>query len=143
MASKNVETFRMAHDCFNRRDFDGILKTLADNLTYMEHPRSRTLNGKNQFREFLQGWISAFSDGKITHPRYLDAGDTVIAQFTFEGTNDGAFMNMPGTGKRISIPVCEIVRYDSQGRVISADAYYDTMTICTQLGIMKPLATAA
>ena len=143
MASKNVESFRKAHDCFNRRDFDGVLKTLADNLTYTEHPRTRTLSGKNQFREFLQGWTSAFSDGKITHAQYLDAGDTVVAQFTFEGTNDGSFMGMPATGKRVSMPVCEIARYDQQGRVISAGAYYDAMTLCTQLGIMKPLAAAA
>ncbi len=143
MASKNVESFRKAHECFNRRDLDGVLRTLADNLTYTEHPRSRTLKGKNQFHEFLEGWTKAFTDGKILNPQYLDAGDTVIAQFTFEGTNDGSFLGMPATGKRVSIPVCEIARYDSQGRVISAGAYYDSMTICTQLGILKPLATAA
>lgn len=143
MASKNVDSFRKSHDSFNRRDFDGILKTLADNCTYTEHPRGRTLRGKNQVHDFLQGWTSAFTDGKVVNPQYLDAGDTVIAQFTFEGTNDGPFLGMPPTGKRVSVPVCEIVRYDSQGRVISAGAYYDQMTMATQLGLTKPLATAA
>jgi steroid delta-isomerase-like uncharacterized protein len=143
MASKNVEIFRKVHDCFNRRDFDGTMETLADDPSYVEHPSGRTLRGKDQLREFLQGWASAFSDGEIVNAQYIDAGDTVIAQFTFEGTNDGAFAGMPATGKRVSVPICEIARYDAHGRVISAGVYYDTMTICTQLGIMKPLATAA
>ncbi len=32
----------------------------------------------------------AFSDGKITNPKYIDAGDVIVTQFTVEGTNDGA-----------------------------------------------------
>jgi len=143
MASKNIESFRAAHDSFNRRDFDGVLKTLTDNCTYTEHPRERTLQGKSQFREFLEGWTKGFSDGKIINPQYLDAGDTVIAQFTFEGTNDGPILGIAPTGKRVSLPVCEISRYDSQGRVVAAGVYYDQMTMCVQLGLMKPLATAA
>jgi steroid delta-isomerase-like uncharacterized protein len=143
MANKNVETFRAAHESFNRHDFDAILKTLSDNCSYVDYPRGNTINGKDKFREFLEGWKKGFSDGKIANPQYIDAGDTVIAQFKFEGTNDGAFMGMPATGKRISVPACEIARYDSNGRVVSGGAYYDQYTIGIQLGHVKPLATAA
>ena len=143
MANRNLETFRTSHENFNRRDFDAILKTMSDNCSYMDHPRNQTLKGKNKFREFLDAWAKGFSDGRIVNPQYIDAGDTVIAQFTFEGTNDGSFMGMPATGRRISVPACEIARYDTSGRVISGGAYYDQYTIATQLGLIKPLATAA
>ncbi len=143
MASRNVETFRNSHDCFNRRDFDGLLKTLNDNCTYHEHSRNTIFSGKKQFREFLQEWVHGFSDGRVTNPTYIDAGDTVISQFTFEGMNDGKFLGMPATMRHVSIPVCEIARYDSQGKVVSAGVYYDQMSIGIQLGLMKPLATAA
>jgi steroid delta-isomerase-like uncharacterized protein len=143
MATKNVETIRAAQESFNRRDFDGALKNVAENYTNNDHPRENTMKGKNKFREFLEGWAKAFSDGRIVNPQYVDAGDTVIAQFTFEGLNDGSYLGLPPTGHRISVPVCEIVRYDSNGRAISANLYYDQYTIMTQLGHMKPLATAA
>jgi steroid delta-isomerase-like uncharacterized protein len=143
MASRNVESFRLAHESFNRRDFDGVLKVVVEDYTYNDHPTGNILKGRNQFREFLQGWADGFSDGKIVNAEYLDAGDTVVAQFTFEGTNDGRFLGMSPTGRRVSLPVCEIARYDSQGQVASAALYYDQVTIGTQLGMMKPLATAA
>jgi steroid delta-isomerase-like uncharacterized protein len=143
MATRNVETFRAAHDSFNRRDFNETLKTLAEDCTYRDRPRDASIKGKNKFKEYLEAWSKGFSDGKILNPEYIDAGDTVIAQFTFAGTNDGSFLGLPATGRHISMPACEIVRYDSKGRAISADIYYDQYTLMTQLGHMKPLATAA
>lgn len=143
MASKNVETLRGAHENYNRRDFDGLLKTLADNNMYMDRPRNITLKGRNQFREFVEGWAKGFSDGKIVNAQYTDAGDTVIAQFTFEGTNDGSYLGLPPTGRRVSFALCEVVRFDPTGHTISGNVYYDQYTIMTQLGHIMPVAIAA
>ena len=44
MASKNVETLRAAHESWNRRDFQGIVRNAAEGLTYTDqaHPRTDT-----------------------------------------------------------------------------------------------------
>lgn len=143
MASKNVETIRAAHESWNRRDFDGLVRDTADNIVYTDQATRLTVNGKQKFKEWTQAWAKAFSDGKITKARYTDAGDTVIAEFTLEGTNDGLFAGMPPTGRRITFNYCEVSHLDKNGHTTSGSGYYDMYNILTQLGHVQPLKAAA
>jgi steroid delta-isomerase-like uncharacterized protein len=143
MPSKNVETLRAAHESWNKRDFAGIVKNAIDGLVYTDHSRNQTLSNRDKFREWTQEWAKAFPDGRITRPQYIDAGDVVIAEFVVEGTNTGPFGTMPATGRRVSLPFCEICHFDKQGRIASAGSYYDQYTLLTQLGHVQPLAAQA
>ena len=143
MSSKNVETVRAAHESWNRRDFPGVIRDSAEGLVYTDHGRSLTLKTRDRFREWTEGWAEAFSDGKITDAKYIDAGDVVVTQFTFEGTNDGPLGSLPPSGRRISLQFCEVCQLDEQGRVVSGGCYYDQYTLLTQLGHIQPLAAAA
>jgi steroid delta-isomerase-like uncharacterized protein len=143
MSAKNVKTLRAAHESWNKRDFAGVIRNSAANLTYTDHARPLTLNTREKFREWTEGWAKAFSDGRISNPQYMDAGDIVVAQFTAEGTNDGPFGSMKPTGRKMSLPFCEICHFDKQGRIVSGGCYYDQYTLLTQLGHVQPLAVAA
>jgi len=143
MSAKNVKTLRAAHESWNKRDFAGVIDNAAENLTYTDHARVITLNTREKFREWTEGWAKAFSDGRITNPQYTDAGNIVVAQFTVEGTNDGPLGSMKPTGRKMSLPFCEICHFDKQGRVVSGGCYYDQYTLLTQLGHIQPLAVAA
>jgi ketosteroid isomerase-like protein len=143
MASKNVETLRAAHESWNKRDFAGLVKNAAEVLVYTDHSRNVTLKSRDKFREWTEGWAKAFSDGRITNPEYIDAGDVVIAQFTVVGTNDGPFGSLKATGRKMSLPFCEIAHFDKQGRTVSGGCYYDQYTLLMQLGHVPPLAAAA
>ena len=143
MASKNVETLRAAHESWNKRDFASLVKNAAEVLVYTDHSRNVTLNSRDKFREWTEGWAKAFSDGRITNPEYIDAGDVVITQFTVVGTNDGPFGALKATGRKMSLPFCEICHFDKQGRIVSGGCYYDQYTLLTQLGHVPPLAAAA
>src|SRR6202521_5631225 len=139
MASKNVETLRAAHESWNKRDFSGVVKNAAEKLTYTDNARAVTLNNRDKLREWTEGWAKAFSDGRITNPKYIDAGDIVVTQFTVEGTNDGPLGSLPPSGRRISLSFCEVCQLDKQGRVVSGSCYYDQYTLLTQLGHIQPL----
>jgi len=143
MASKNVGMLRAAHESWNKRDFAGVVSNAVKGLAYSDHGRNITLNTRDKFREWTEGWAKAFSDGRITDPRYIDAGDIVVAQFTVEGTNDGPLGSMKPTGRKMSLPFCEICHFDKQGRIVSGGCYYDQYTLLTQLGHIQPLAVAA
>jgi steroid delta-isomerase-like uncharacterized protein len=143
MASKNVETVRAAHESWNRRDFSGVIHDSAEGLVYTDHGRGLTLNTRDRFREWTEAWAKAFSDGKITAAKYVDARDVVVTQFTVEGTNDGPLGGMPPSGRRISLPFCEVCQFDKEGRVVSGGCYYDQYTLLSQLGHIQPLAAVA
>jgi ketosteroid isomerase-like protein len=129
---KNVKTLRAAHESWNKRDFAGVIDNAAENLTL---DRSRlvfiTLNTREKFREWTENWAKAFSDGHITNPQYTDAGNIVVAQFTVEGTSDGPLGSMKPTGRKMSLPFCEICHFDKQGRIVSGSYYYDSLVVIT------------
>ena len=143
MASKNVETLRAAQESWNKRDFAGVVKNAAEGLVYTDTARAITLNSRDKFQEWTEEWAKAFSDGLITNPEYIDAGDIVVARFTVVGTNDGPLGSMKPTGRKVSLPFCEICHFDKKGSPVSGDCYYDQYTLLTQLGHIEVLATAA
>jgi steroid delta-isomerase-like uncharacterized protein len=144
MAARNVETFIAAHQAFNRRDFEAVVNAVAEDVTYRDRARDITFRGRAGFKEFMQGWVAAFSNAEVCEPVYIDGGDTVIAQFTACGDNDGPLGTLPATGKPVKFHFCEVLSFNDAGQVVSGDAYYDQLSIMVQLGHAEaPKATAA
>ena len=97
MGSRNVETYRAGHEAFNRRDFDAMVKEYAESISWIDQARGITFSTPQEFKDdFLEGWIQASSDCQVTHARYTDAGEMVVARFTGRGTNDGPLGTLPG-----------------------------------------------
>src|SRR5713101_5867291 len=122
MASKNVETLRAAHESWNRRDFAGVVSNSAESLVYTDNARSLNLNGPDKFREWTEAWAKAFSDGRITKPEYIDAGDIVVARFAAEGTNDGPSGSFPLTGGKMSLRSAKSATSTNKGGLCRAVA---------------------
>lgn len=141
MAAQNVDAHRGAHAAWERRDFDAAVSRAVDAFAHTDHASGQTLSSREAFRNYIAGWAGAFSDGRISEgASYHDGGDTSVAQLTFRGTNDGAFGPFPPTGRTVSLPACEIIRFDAEGRMISADLYYDQLSMLVQLGHAQPPA---
>jgi predicted ester cyclase len=142
MASRNVETCKAAHQAFNRRDFEAVANTMTENVIYRDRARDVSFRGRTGFKEFMQGWVAMFSNAEVSEPVYIDAGDTVVAQFVGRGVNDGPLGPLPATGKPVNFNFCEILRFDDKGQVVSGDAYYDQLSIMVQLGHAQAPQTA-
>lgn len=143
MDSRNVQTLRSAHESWNKRDFAGVIRNAADKIVYTDQAQTRTMNGRDNLRQWVEEWAKAFPDGKITKPEYIDAGEVVVARFIVEGTNTGPFGSLKASGRRVSLPFCEIARFDQQGKLLTGSCYYDQYTLLTQLGHVQPLMAAA
>ena len=115
MESRNVETYRAGHEAFNQRDFVAMTKQYADSITWTDHSQGRTFRTPREFQDdFLAGWVEASADIRITNPRYIDAGQTVVCTFTVVGTHDGPLGPFPATGNEFTLPLCEMWRFDSE-----------------------------
>jgi steroid delta-isomerase-like uncharacterized protein len=143
MASTNVETHRAGHDAFNRRDFEAMTNRYADSISWTDRARGLTFRTPQEFKDdFLAGWVGASSDIRITGPRYTDAGQMVVCTFTVAGTHDGPLGPFPATGKEFALALCEMWHFDSSGRVVGGDLYYDQLSLLMQLGLMPQPAAA-
>jgi steroid delta-isomerase-like uncharacterized protein len=138
----NIDKHRLAHEAFNRRDWEGVVRDMAPDAEYTDHPRSATTKNAQQFVDYLRGgWTAVFSDAAVTNARYTEGGDRTIAQFDGAGTNDGAVGALPATGKTMNMPFCEVMTYDADGRIVMGELYYDQVTMLVQLGHMPPAAS--
>jgi predicted ester cyclase len=143
MASRNVETYRAGHEAFNRRDFEAMTEQYADTITWTDRARGLTFRTPQDFkRDFLPGWVEAASDIRIIDPRYIDAGQTVVCTFSVVGTHDGPLGPFPATGKEFTLALCEMWHFDSTGRVVGGDLYFDQVSLLMQLGLMPQPAAA-
>jgi steroid delta-isomerase-like uncharacterized protein len=143
MAASNAETYRVGHEAFNQRDFVAMTKHYADSISWTDRARGLTFRTPQEFQDdFLAGWVAASSDIRITTPRYIDAGQTVVCTFTAAGTHDGPLGPFPATGKQFALPLCEMWHFDSSGRVVGGDLYYDQASLLTQLGLMPQPSSA-
>ena len=135
MASKNVQTVLAIYECFNKRDLDGAVAAVSEDLKFESHGLGETYKSRSELRDSFQAWISGFSDGKITEPKAIEAGNTVIAQFVGTGKNDGPMgpFQKP-TGRSVSVPFVDIWQFDAQGRIVGGETYFDMLTMLVQLG---------
>ena len=143
MTTRSIETYRAGHEAFNRRDFEAMTTQYADSIAWTDRARGLTFRTPQEFRDdFLTGWVRASSDIRITDPHYLDAGQTMICNFTVVGTHDGPLGLFPATGRGFALPLCEMWHFDPSGRVVGGDLYYDQVSLLTQLGLL-PQPSAA
>jgi hypothetical protein len=137
MESRNVRTHRAGHEAFNRRDFASMVKEYAGSIAWVDQARGITFATPREFEDdFLQGWIRASSDCQVTDAQYMDVGDTVVARFTARGTNDGPLGSIPATGREWALPICEMWHFDTGGRVVGGEIYYDQVSLLTQLNLL-------
>ncbi len=140
MSSKNVECFRTAHDAFNKRDYGTLLTCFTPSMQYSDLPRGLTVKSSDEFVNWTKEWVRAFSDVQVSDRTYHDCGDVVVCEFTGIGNNDGPLGPMPATGRRLSLPFCEIMTFDQDGKIVKGRTYYDQVSMLVQLGHMQPPA---
>jgi ketosteroid isomerase-like protein len=134
----NSDSHRRSADMFNSRDWDGFAAQLAEDCELVDQARNVTVKGRQQYVELEQGWVAAFSDARITSPRFLDAGSATVMLFTGVGHNDGQFGPFPPTGREAPSPFCEVREYDADGKAVRAEWYYDQLSMLTRLGHIQP-----
>jgi steroid delta-isomerase-like uncharacterized protein len=126
------------YEAFNKRDLDAAVKGTTEDIIFVDHGRNTTYKSRQEFKDSLQEWLDGFSDGQITEITPIDAGDKVVVQFIGVGTNDGKMGPVPATGRRVSVPFCDVHTFDSKGRISHSESYYDMLSFMVQLGLAEP-----
>lgn len=137
MASKNVQTALAVYEAFNARDLDKAVSAALENIIWEDHGRGVTTKTRAELKDSFKEWADAFSDGKISDTKAIDAGDTVVVEYIGRGTNDGAMGSLPATGKRVSLHFVDILHFDKDGKISGGANYYDTFSMLVQMGLAE------
>jgi steroid delta-isomerase-like uncharacterized protein len=138
MASANVQVALDQVDAFNRRDLEAQVEGYADKFTMTDHARGMTASSKDQVKAWMQDWITGSSDAKVRTEEVIDAGDVVVSVLAIEGTNDGPMGPMPASSRQFRTRGVQILHFDSEGRIVEHDNFFDQLSTLVQLGFIEP-----
>ena len=102
----------------------------------IEHQRGNNggLEGAKQVAATLHRWMSDFS---LTVEDVAVAGDIVWTRNRARGTNTGAVMGNPPTGKAVEVDVIDVCRF-KDGKVVEHWGVADQVGLLLQVGGMPP-----
>jgi steroid delta-isomerase-like uncharacterized protein len=95
--------------------------------------------GAKSIREFMDDFKRSFPDGKVTTSHVVEEDDSLVVEYTFEGTNTGPMTlpdgsEIPPTGKSVRGPLVSV--FDLRdGRVTEERMYLDNALLMAQLGL--------
>ena len=127
-------------EAFNLRRFDRIEELASDDVEVVDLDGS-TSRGKQAARRSAEFYTTAFPDATVTIDKIVTAGDTVLAEMTGRGTNDGPFGDTPATHRKVEMQFCEVLTIEG-GKITSDHLYGDTATMMRQLGLLPEPAHA-
>lgn len=134
MSEENKAIFREFVNGMNTKDNSFIDRRV--NPDFVDHnPAPGQEPGLQGMKDLMQGFFTAFPDINVTINALVAEGDIVSGAVTTEGTQNGDFMGIPATGKKISISEMHMIRFDN-GKMVEHWGVGDGMAMMQQLGLM-------
>jgi steroid delta-isomerase-like uncharacterized protein len=134
MTSDKVQTVLDYFKATEEHDREGVRRCLGHGYTFVDHGADRIVRSDDDLRDELAEF-KAWSNVRYVIENAVEAADgSVVVQAVKSGTVNGTFRSMVGTGQNVSYPVCDILRFDDDGRIVHEEAYYDLLAVRRQLG---------
>ena len=133
----NATATNAIFDAWERRDFEAIVKKLADDVC-VNAPGGAIIRGKADVKDWYASWVTACPDSVAGARCVGTTGDRAVMEGLYTGTNTGTFGPFAPTGRAVSLPWTNVYSFDGAGRIVNVNVYYDQLTIMTQLGHIDP-----
>jgi len=127
---------RFYEDVFNQRNL-----ALVDELcstTHVFHNPPTTLHGREEFKQLLSVYLTAFPDARFTVEDEIAEGEKVTSRYTFRGTHQGELMGMPPTGKQVTVTGIIINRI-AGGQSVEGWLNFDALGLLQQIGALPAM----
>jgi steroid delta-isomerase-like uncharacterized protein len=125
---------RLYEEVINTGDHDRAEEFIAPDM--YDHDPSLPENlrhGTEGFKYFFSMAREAFPDLQFTIEDMIAEGEKVVTRFTLRGTQEGEFLGMAPTGKRVEVTGIDITRF-SDGKMVEHWANTDDLGMMQQLG---------
>ncbi len=125
---------RFYDEVFGKHNLDAIDELISEDI--VEHiPLPGQGPGPEGVKQAIGQLFEAFPDLAFEILEEMEEGDlsTVVTRMT--GTNEGEFMGMPATGRRVSVLGADVARV-RDGRFSEHWGFFDQGAMMEQLGVM-------
>jgi predicted ester cyclase len=132
----NVETFRANMAAFNAHDQKTLASMNAADGVFHDYTQPKDVDSKGNIASLVE-LFKGFPDAMLAATSMWGAGDYVVTEGTFSGTNKGAVPMMgikKPTGKAAKVRFLEITKIDG-GKIKEDWLVFDSMAFGQQLGL--------
>jgi predicted ester cyclase len=134
----NKAAMKRALERISAGDVDGFVEILAPN--YVRHcqampPPLQEIHGPSAMRDWLLGNKASFPDYHEDLEEVVGEGNMVAWRSVGTGTQNGPFGPFPPSGRRLSIVIIGMHRFEN-GKIVETWTSWDNMTAATQLGLL-------
>jgi predicted ester cyclase len=134
----NKATVKRMLDRLTAGDVDGFVDGLAPG--YVRHcqampPGMEEIHGPEAMRQWLRGNQLAFADYEERLERLVAEGDFVSWRSVGTGTQSGALGPFPPTGRRMSIVIIGMHRFEGS-KIAETWTAWDNLAVLRQLALM-------
>ena len=132
---------RCMEGAFNQGDMSVIDQCVANDYVYREAVIGEK-RGKQELKELVQLYKSAFPDCRMKIEEQIAEGDQVVTRWTAHGTHRGSLLGIAPTNKAVTVQGVIISRI-RDGKIVEEFETYDAFGMFRQLGAMPSTAPKA
>ena len=125
---------RFYDEVFNKKNRAAIDEFIDPNQVDHAAPPG-TPGGLAGAKQTIGMYLTAFPDLHFTVEDMIAEGDKLVARLTVRGTQQGAFMGIPPTGKHVTVTAIDISRM-AGGKSVEHWLEMDTLGMMQQLGVI-------
>lgn len=112
----NKALVRRVYDAINDRSPDELDELIATDVA-SNTPFAHDAPGLEGFKQVFAAVIAAFPDYRIAIEDQIAEGDEVVTRYTASGTQEGEFMGVAASGRRVELVGIDIDRL-ADGRIV-------------------------
>jgi steroid delta-isomerase-like uncharacterized protein len=134
----NLATLGKFAEAVNTGNFD--LFKQAVSIENVDHdPAHGQVPGPEGYRAFFSGLRAAFPDLSVALETMVADEDSIAIAYTLTGTQNGSYMGIAPTGKKIKIRGMQISKF-KDGKMVERWGSSDELGMLQQLGVAAPPA---
>ena len=127
---------RFYEEVFNQRNLAVVDEICTSDHQFHNPPT--TLHGREEFKQLLSLYLTAFPDARFTVEDEIAEGDRVASRYTFRGTHQVALMGIPPTGKQVTVTGI-IMNRIAGGKSAEGWLNFDALGLLQQLGVVPAM----
>ncbi len=129
---------RLYEEVWNKRRLAVVDELISRSHALSDPLASNSQIGPELYKRRVVELTTGFPDLRFTIEDMIAEKGKVVTSWTISGTHKSGFMDIPATGKKVSVEGITI-HYLTNGKILDSCARWDALGLLRQLGQASPL----
>lgn len=122
---------RIFSELLNEHDLEAIPEFYADDCVFYGMTGPEAID-REEYASFLSMHFEAFPDLSFEIDEIVTEDDTAVVRWTAQGTHEGDLMDVPATGKTVTVAGMSLIHFED-GTAVEVYNSQDTLGLLQQL----------